>query len=106
VSTDEFARFIKDNHAGLWCKGAGLLLALLNFVPALLTASASVPGAVPEPWIFLLVRLLQSVVTSLWYFFVLYALGSIIEVLAVRTDQRRPDSAGRGRATAPGPRQP
>lgn len=80
---DDLVRLLKDREVGLWCKRAAWLIAIVNTallvfqLLGLLTHAdlASLPVA-------LLTTLLGYVVTTLWYFFVLYALGAIVESLA------------------------
>lgn len=82
---DDLVRLFRDNEVGLWCKRAAWLIALINTILVLfqllniLTHSdlASLPLA-------LLTTVLGYLVTTLWYFFVLYALGTIVTVLTSR----------------------
>jgi hypothetical protein len=78
MPVDDLVGLIKDHEVGLWCKRAAWLIALVNTVLVafqllgvlLHTDLATLPVA-------LLTTLLGYIVTTLWYFFVLYALGTI-----------------------------
>jgi hypothetical protein len=75
---DDLVGLLRDHEVGLWCKRAAWLIAIVNTVLVafhllgLLTQgpNASLPIALLE-------TVLNYVVTTLWYFFVLYALGAI-----------------------------
>ncbi len=79
---DDLVRLLRDHEVGLWCKRAAWLIALINtvlvvfqLINVLLNSDlASLPVA-------LLTTLLGYLVTTLWYFFVLYALGAIVSAL-------------------------
>jgi hypothetical protein len=76
---DDLVRLLKDHEVGLWCKRAAWLIVILNtalvvfqLLNVLLHSDlATLPVA-------FLTTLLGYLVTTLWYFFVLYALGAIV----------------------------
>jgi type IV secretory pathway TrbL component len=80
---DDLVRLLRDNEVGLWCKRAAWLIAIINtalvvfqLLGILVHADlATLPVA-------LLTTLLGYLVTTLWYFFVLYALGAIAGSIA------------------------
>jgi len=80
---DDLVRLLRDREVGLWCKRAAWIIAIVNtalvvfqLLGILVHADlATLPVAV-------LTTLLGYVVTTLWYFFVLYALGAILDGLA------------------------
>ena len=79
---DDLVRLLRDSEVGLWCKRAAWAIALLNTVLVVLQLLGAL--AHPDPAtlpVTLLTTLLGYVVTTLWYFFVLYALGAIVDRL-------------------------
>jgi len=76
---DELVRLFRDHEIGLWCKRAAWVIAIVNTALVVFqllgvlahTDLAALPVA-------LLTTLLGYVVTTLWYFFVLHALGAIV----------------------------
>jgi ABC-type Na+ efflux pump permease subunit len=75
---DDLVGLLKDQDVGLWCKRAAWLIALINTVLVVfqLLGQLNHPDLATLP-ITLLTTLLGYLVTTLWYFFVLYALGAI-----------------------------
>ncbi len=76
---DDLVRLLRDQEVGLWCKRAAWLIALLNTVLVVfqLLGILTHPDLATLP-VALLTTLLGYLVTTLWYFFVLYALGAIV----------------------------
>jgi hypothetical protein len=76
---DDLVRLLGDHEVGLWCKRAAWLIAIVNTALVALqlfailrhTDRTTLPAA-------LLTTVLGYVVTTLCYFFVLYALGAIV----------------------------
>ena len=76
---DDLVRLLRDHDVGVWCKRAAWLIAIVNTALVVLQLLgilthadlATLPAA-------LLTTLLGYAVTTLWYFFVLYALGAIV----------------------------
>ena len=79
---DELVRLLVDSEVGLWCRRAAWLIALLNTVLVIfqLIGALAHPDLATLP-VTLLSTLLGYLVTTLWYFFVLYALGAIVDRL-------------------------
>jgi cellulose synthase/poly-beta-1,6-N-acetylglucosamine synthase-like glycosyltransferase len=79
---DDLVRLLRDNEVGLWCKRAAWLIAIVNTVLVLFQLLGLLVHAdLATLPIALLTTLLGYVVTTLWYFFVLYALGAIVDRL-------------------------
>jgi hypothetical protein len=76
---DDLVLLIRDHEVGLWCKRAAWIAALLNTVLVVfqLIGILSHPDLATLP-VALLTTVLGYLVTTLWYFFVLYALGAIV----------------------------
>ena len=76
---DDLVRLLRDHEVALWCRRAAWLIAIVNTALVVLQLLgilahadlATLPVAV-------LTTLLGYVITTLWYFFVLYALGAIV----------------------------
>jgi hypothetical protein len=76
---DDLVRLLRDHEVALWCRRAAWLIAIANTalvvfqLLGILTHAdlATLPVA-------LLTAVLGYVVTTLWYFFVLYALAAIV----------------------------
>jgi hypothetical protein len=76
---DDLVRLLKDHDVGLWCKRAAWLIALVNTVLVVFQLlNLLTQGSLTTLPITLLQTVLSYVVTTLWYFFVLYALGAIV----------------------------
>jgi hypothetical protein len=75
---DDLVRVLRDHEVGLWCKRAAWLIAIVNTALVLFQLLGIVMHAdLATLPVALLTTLLGYVVTTLWYFFVLYALGAI-----------------------------
>lgn len=79
---DDLVGVLRDHEVGVWCKRGAWLIALVNTVLVLfqLLGILAHPDLATLP-IQLLTTLLGYLVTTLWYFFVLYALGAIVSSL-------------------------
>ena len=83
TAIDDLVKLLRDHEVGLWCKRAAWIIAIVNtalvvfqLIGILMHSDlATLPVAV-------LTTVLGYVVTTLWYFFVLYALGAIAGSLA------------------------
>jgi hypothetical protein len=75
---DDLVRVLRDHEVGLWCKRAAWLIAIVNTALVLFQLLGILMHAdLATLPVALLTTLLGYVVTTLWYFFVLYALGAI-----------------------------
>ena len=76
---DDLVLLLRDRDVGLWCKRAAWIIALLNTVLVVfqLIGVLAHPDLATLP-VALLTTLLGYLITTLWYFFVLYALGAIV----------------------------
>ncbi|HEY4026203.1 MAG TPA: hypothetical protein VGO86_07205 [Candidatus Dormibacteraeota bacterium] len=79
MGIDELVRLLEDRDVGLWCKRAAWIVAIANTVVVVfqLLGLLAHPDVTTLP-IALLSTLAGYVVTTAWYFFVLYALGAIV----------------------------
>ena len=76
---DDLVRLLRDAEVGLWCKRAAWLIALINTVLVLFQLLGLLThGDLATLPVAILTTILGYVVTTLWYFFVLYALGAIV----------------------------
>jgi hypothetical protein len=76
---DDLVRLLRDGEVGLWCKRAAWLIVLINTVLlAFQLLGLLTHGDVATLPVSLLTTILGYLVTTLWYFFVLYALGAIV----------------------------
>lgn len=76
---DDLVRLLRDHEVGLWCKRAAWLIAIVNTALVVFQLLSFLAHADPTTLpIAVLTALLGYVVTTLWYFFVLYALGAIV----------------------------
>jgi hypothetical protein len=79
MALDDLVRLLEDRDVGLWCKRAAWLIAIVNTVlVAFQLLGVLIHGDVTTLPIAVLTTLAGYVVTTLWYFFVLYALGAIV----------------------------
>lgn len=79
---DDLLRLLKDNEIGLWCRRAAWAIALLETVLLVLNLLGILahPDPITLP-ITVLTTVIGYLVITLWYFFVLYALGVIVDRL-------------------------
>jgi hypothetical protein len=79
---DDLVRLLRDQEVGLWCKRAAWIIALLQTVLVVfqILGVLAHPDLATLP-ITLLTTVLGYIVTTLWYFFVLYALGVVVDRL-------------------------
>ena len=86
TALDDLVRLLRDQEVGLWCKRAAWAIALVNTVLVVLQLIGALahPDLATLP-VTLLTILLGYVVTTLWYFFALYALGAIVTHLVGRS---------------------
>jgi hypothetical protein len=76
---DELVRLLEDRDVGLWCKRAAWIIAIINTVlVAFQLLGVLIHGDLATLPIAVITTLAGYVVTTLWYFFVLYALGAIV----------------------------
>jgi hypothetical protein len=76
---DDLVRLLRDQDVGLWCKRAAWAIALISTVQAgFQLLGILIHGDLATMPIALLTTLLGYLATTLWYFFVLYALGAIV----------------------------
>jgi hypothetical protein len=79
MALDDLVRLLEDRDVGLWCKRAAWLIAIANTVlVAFQLLGVLIHGDVATLPIAVLTTLAGYVVTTLLYFFVLYALGAIV----------------------------
>lgn len=79
---DDLLRLLRDNEIGLWCRRAAWAIAVLETVLLVLNLLGIL--AHPDPLtlpVNILTALIGSLIITLWYFFVLYALGVIVDRL-------------------------
>jgi hypothetical protein len=80
---DDLLKVLKDHEVGLWCRRAAWAIALLETVLLVLNLLGIL--AHPDPLtlpINLLTAVIGYLIITLWYFFVLYALGVLVDRLA------------------------
>jgi hypothetical protein len=76
---DELVRLLDDRDVGLWCKRAAWIVVIVNTIlVAFQLLGLLTHGDFATLPIAIMTTLAGYVVTTLWYFFVLYALGAIV----------------------------
>jgi len=76
---DDLVRLLRDQDVGLWCKRAAWLIVLINAIlVAFQLLGLLTHGDLATLPITLMTTLLGYLASTLWYFFVLYALGAIV----------------------------
>jgi hypothetical protein len=85
---DDLVRLLKENEVGLWCRRAAWLIAVIETILLALNLFNILAHADPFSLpVQVLTAILSALATTLWFFFVLYALGIVADAMARRLDR-------------------
>lgn len=82
---DDLVRLLRDNEVGLWCRRAAWAIAIIEAILLVLNLGNILlhADALSLP-VQLITAILGALVTTLWFFFVLYGVGVIADGIARR----------------------